>query len=74
MKLKVEKQRQPFTNYIRTTTFCKSFPLPPFNQCCWVCNLHQDHAADELLTHDNDIRRGRGSLNGAIITSFEGKP
>ena len=72
--LKLEKLRQPVTNYIETTTFCKSFPLPPFNQCCWVCNLHRDHAADKLLTHDIDIGKGRGDLNGAIFKFFEGKP
>ena len=60
--LKLEKQRQPYTNYIGTTTFCKRFPLPPFNQCFWVCNLHRDHAADELLIHGIDIQRGRGVL------------
>ena len=38
--LKLEKQRQPVANYIETSTCCKSFPLPPFNQCCWVCNLN----------------------------------
>ena len=27
--LKLEKLRQPVTKYIETTTFCKSFPLPP---------------------------------------------
>ena len=28
--LKLEALRQPVTKYIGTTTFCKSFPLPPF--------------------------------------------
>ena len=60
--LKLEKLGQPVTNYIETTTFCKSLTLPPFNQCCWVCNLHRDYAGDKLLTHDIDIGRGGGVL------------
>ena len=35
--LKAVLQRlQPVTKYIQTTTFCKGFPLPPFNQYLWV--------------------------------------
>ena len=58
---KLQKQKQPVTNYIETATFCENFPLPPFNQCCWVCNLYRDHAADKLLTHDINVGRERGS-------------
>ena len=41
---------QPVTKYIETTTSCKRFLLPPFNQCWWVCKLHRDYAVDKLLT------------------------
>ena len=30
--LKLEKLRQPVTKYTETTTLCKSFPLPLFDQ------------------------------------------
>ena len=72
--LKLEKLRQPVTNYIETTTFCESFPLPPFNQCCWVCNLHRDHAGDKLLTHDIDIGRGRGVLMELSLSFLRENP
>ena len=74
LTLKLEKLKQPVTNYIETTTFCRGFPLPSFNQCFWVRDLHRDHAADKLLTHDTDIGAGRGDLNGAIFKVFERKP
>ena len=64
------KLRQPVTKYIETTTFCKGFPSPFFDQCWWVCKLHQHHAADELLTHNTDIGERDGCLNGAIFKFF----
>ena len=49
-------------------------PPPSFNQCWKVWQLHQDYAANKLLTHNIDIGQREGSLNGAIFRFFERKP
>lgn len=54
--------------------FPKGFPSPTFNQCSGVCKLHQDHAADKLLTNNINIGEREGGLNGAIFKLFERNP
>ena len=39
-----------------------------------LSELHRDHAADKLLTHNIDITEGDGGLDGAIFKFFERKP
>ena len=65
---------QPVTKYIETTTFCKGFPHLTFDQCWWVCKLHQEHIAGKLLTHNIDIGEGQGGLIGAIFNFFKTIP
>ena len=50
-------------NKLRQHTFCKSFPPPPYRSI-----LHQDYAADKLLTHNMDI--GGGGILTELSLSF----
>ena len=62
-------------NILRLQLFAKVFPSTHrFDQCSWIYKLHQDHAADKLLTHNIDIAEEEGGLNRAIFKIFEKRP
>ena len=65
---------QPVTKYIETTTFCKGFPHLTFDQCWWVCKLHQESIAGKLLTHNIDIGEGRRVLMELSLTFLKQYP
>ena len=59
----------------RDNHFLQSFPpFPLFNQCLWVCKLHQYHAADKLLPHNIYIGEWEGVLMELSLSFLRENP